>query len=169
MAYIHVKIPLNFRTALFIFVGLSWITGLTFYILDGWFMVEGEFGPEKHPWQQTFLLLHGVSAFVMMIFYGAILFSHVPSTWRLNRLRNIGLTLAIVVGFQVISAWLLYYLGSEEVRDVVSNLHTLVGFTLPIVLTIHIIHGIRLNKLNKEKQQLRKSSTVAKKNEKKAA
>ena len=106
-------------------------------------MVEGDFGPEKHPWQFPVLMLHGASAFMVMFFFGFVMASHVPVAWKLKKIRALGILLVSAVSFQIISAYLLYYLANETVRDVIANLHAAVGFSLPIILTIHIVHAIR--------------------------
>ena len=79
----------------------------------------------------------------MMISYGALLISHVPAGWRLNRLRYLGIALISLVALQIITAWLLYYLGNETVREIVVWRHLAAGFALPFVLGAHILTGIR--------------------------
>ena len=135
------RLPNLYRNFIFTLLGISWVSGTIFFILSRWFVIEGEFGPEKHPFQQPVLMIHGAAAFLMMVTYGAMLMTHVPSGWRLNRLRGLGLTLVSVIGFQIISAYLLYYLANEDIRDIVANLHALTGFLLPLVLTVHILVG----------------------------
>ncbi len=132
-----------YRRFLYTITALSWLTGVLFFVLSRWFMVEGEFGPEKHPWQFPTLMAHGGSAFLMMISYGALLISHVPSSWKLNRLRYLGIALISVVGLQIITAYLLYYLGNEAIREIVVWCHLAAGFSLPFVLGAHVLIGIR--------------------------
>lgn len=143
MAFITFKIPFNFRVALFSLLTASWVSGVVFYILHRWFVIEGEFGPEKHSWQQPVLMIHGASAFLMMICYGALLFAHVPSSWKLNRLRYLGISLVVAFAFQIITAYLLYYLSNEDVREIVANMHAFNGLLIPFLLTTHIVVGIR--------------------------
>lgn len=149
---IKAKFPKLYRRGLYALVAVSWFSGSTFFALSRWFLVDGEFGPEKHPWQFPVLMTHGAAAFLMMFAFGFILASHVPATWKLKKLRWLGILLVSVVSFQIISAYLLYYLANESVRDVVANLHAAVGFSLPVVLTIHVIHAIRLRRKKKIKK-----------------
>ncbi|MEM7027218.1 MAG: hypothetical protein AAF410_03200 [Pseudomonadota bacterium] len=141
MALIAVKIPKKIQMLFFSLIGLSWATGLAFFALKTWFIVEGEFGPEKHPWQQPMLMIHGGSSFLIMMMFGALLVSHVPSTWKLNRLRGIGITLVSIISFQVISAYMLYYLGNETMRDIIEYMHLFVGFILPFIILQHVLAG----------------------------
>lgn len=150
MAKITFKIPQKIQKLLFTLVGTSWFTGILFFVLKTWFIVEGEFGPEKHPWQFPTLMIHAASAFLIMILYGALLITHVPSSWKLNRMRVLGISLITVVAFQIISAYLLYYLANEQIRDIVEYLHLGAGFTLPFILTAHIIIGVKSGKRYKK-------------------
>jgi hypothetical protein len=143
MARITVKIPLNYKKFLFSLLTISWVSGILFFILKTWFLVEGEFGPEKHPLQQPLLMLHGASAFLLMISYGALITGHVPSAWKLNRSRYIGITLVSILSFQIISAYMLYYLANESLRDIIAYMHLFAGISIPFILTTHIIIGIK--------------------------
>ena len=147
---IKAKFSNFYRRTLYALFTVSWVTGTAFFSLSRWFMVEGDFGPEKHPWQFPVLMAHGASAFLVMFFFGFIMASHVPITWKLKQIRTIGIILVSCVVFQMISAYLLYYLANEEIRDVVANLHALIGFLLPVVLTIHIIHALRIRRKAKK-------------------
>ncbi|OUR71845.1 hypothetical protein A9Q78_08495 [Methylophaga sp. 41_12_T18] len=147
---IKAKFSNFYRRTLYALFTVSWVTGTAFFSLSRWFMVEGDFGPEKHPWQFPVLMAHGASAFLVMFFFGFIMASHVPITWKLKQIRTIGIILVSCVAFQMLSAYLLYYLANEEIRDVVANLHALIGFLLPLVLTIHIIHALRLRRKAKK-------------------
>lgn len=139
-----------YRRTLYFLFGLSWFSGTAFFILSRFCMVEGEFGPQRHPWQFPMLMIHGASAFIVMFYFGFIMASHVPITWKLKKIRVIGIILASVILFQMVTAYLLYYMANEELRELVANLHALVGFLLPLVLMIHILHAIRLRKKAKK-------------------
>ncbi len=147
---IKAKFSNFYRRTLYALFTLSWLSGGAFFALSRWFIVEGEFGPEKHPWQFPVLMAHGASAFMVIFFFGFIMASHVPVTWKLKKIRTLGILLGSAVSFQIISAYLLYYLSNEAVREVMANLHAAVGFSLPIILTIHILHAIRLRRQAKK-------------------
>ncbi len=143
MSFITLRIPLSFRLFLFATLTTSWVSGVVFFILNTWFIVEGEFGPEKHPWQQPALMLHGAAAFLMMIIYGGLLFSHIASGLALAKWRYLGMTLCSAFAFQIITAYALYYLAAENIRTIIAYLHAAVGFLIPFLLTAHIIRGIQ--------------------------
>ncbi len=150
MAYISSRIPLNYRTILFTVLAISWISGIVFYIFNNWVTIEGDFGPEKHPWQFPTLMIHAAMAFILMIMVGGILMNHIPTSWRTKRLRKIGLTLVTLFTIQVVTAYLLYYLANEEIRLIVSYIHLINGACFPIVLIIHIVLGVK-SRRNKTK------------------
>lgn len=160
MSYIDVRMPLMFRRWLYFLLALSWLSGIGFFILNRFVMIEGDFGPQRHPLQFPVLMVHGASAFLVMISYGSVLINHVGATWRLKRLRGFGIALVSVLVFQFISAYLLYYLSSDDVRGVVANMHALVGLTFPVVLTTHIVTGLRERRQMQARLAERKKARV---------
>ncbi|MBL4839058.1 MAG: hypothetical protein JKY34_15930 [Kordiimonadaceae bacterium] len=140
------KIPTLYRRVLYVTLSASWVTGIVFFILRDFIIIEGDFGPEKHPWQYPALMVHGLAAFFMIIGFGGLLFAHIPYSWRSKRQRLWGLTLISAVAFQIITAYLLYYMNSELSREVVGYFHLGIGGLLPFLLITHIISGIRSRK-----------------------
>ena len=138
MKRIGLKVPSPMRLALYGIFALSWFTGVAFFVLETFFQVEGEFGVQKHPMQNPALTIHGASAFAMMMAFGALLSAHVPLGWRTGRARRIGLVLIGAVSLQVVTAWMLYYVGSYDAQKVAKWAHLIVGGALPVVLTGHI-------------------------------
>ncbi|MGJ8675991.1 MAG: hypothetical protein ACSHX0_00595 [Akkermansiaceae bacterium] len=141
MARVTIKIPWNYRTWLFAFIAVSWLTGVTFFVLNKWFTVEGMFGPEKHPWQFIFLKVHGASAFLMMISYGYLLATHIPAGYKSKRQRALGLGLVAAQAFLIITAYGLYYVGGQKFHELLSYAHASVGLVFPFLLLMHIISG----------------------------
>ena len=136
-----VRIPGPYRYALFALVLLSWSSGIAFFSMNRWMQVEGEFGPQKHPWQMSVLEIHGAAAFCMMIAFGALLSAHVPAGWRARSLRSVGVALVAAPAFLALSGHLLYYLGDEQLRLSTSYAHAAVGFCLPFLLLVHVLQG----------------------------
>lgn len=123
---------------------LSWLSGLTFFSLKTWFVMEGEYGAVTHPLQFTALQIHGASAFCFMLMVGFFLGAHVPHKWALIGKNKIGSMLILVSFFMVLSAYLLYYIAEDEVRFVLAYAHLAVGFLLPFTLLIHIKKSKRI-------------------------
>ncbi len=141
------RIPLwPYRALLFAVLAVAWVSGLSFFVLNTWVTVEGDFGPEKHPWQFTFLRVHGGAAFLMMISFGYLLASHVPAGWRTDRLKKSGAGLVASVAFMVLSAYILYYASDLDFRQYLVYAHVAMGFSLPIQLLLHILQGLKRRK-----------------------
>jgi hypothetical protein len=44
----------------------------------------------------------------------------------------------------MITAYLLYYVAKEELRETIEYLHLGVGFTLPFILMTHVLHNKKI-------------------------
>ncbi len=140
-----IKISWNNRIILFLFLSISWCSGLTFFILNTWVEVEGEFGVEKHPFQYPILKTHGASAFIMMIIFGFLIAAHIPAGLKQKRNKITGIILIIINVFMIITAYLLYYSG-EEYRSLVSYAHFIVGLFFPLLLIFHLLNRKKISK-----------------------
>ena len=86
---------------------------------------------------------HGLAAMVFLVTLGVILVLHVREGWRLQLNRVSGVFVLTVISLLILTAFALYYVGSDILRSVVSLLHIVVGFVLPPMLVIHIVFGRR--------------------------
>lgn len=150
---ITLKVPKKFQYVLFTTLATSWISGLTFFILNQFVMIEGDFGPQKHPLQFPMISIHGFAAFMMMILFGAMIANHVPLGWKSNRLRLWGLTFLIAVTLQILTGYTLYYLATDFSREVIGYVHLAIGILLPVILTKHILAAITEKRKRPIKQQ----------------
>ncbi len=117
----------------------SLTTGLTWYYLQHWGQVEGEWGDlAPHPWQKNLLRVHGASAFAVLMSCGFLIARHLPPAWRTRRQRLSGLPLTALIGIMITSGYALYY-GSEEVHALAGQIHLYTGLSLPWVLIAHIL------------------------------
>ncbi len=119
------------------------MTGTLWFSLHHRVRIEGDFGEQHSAWEPVLIKIHGGSAMVMMVFYGYLLASHVPTGLRSKRNRLLGLTLTYGIAFMILTAYGLYYIGGESFRSLVSWAHLAVGFCLPFVLTLHVWSGHR--------------------------
>ena len=141
MKRIALHFPRLWKAALYAVLAMSWLTGTTWFVLHQWVRIEGDFGEEHSAWEPVLIRVHGASAMLMMVFYGYLLASHVPTGLRSKRNRVLGLALVFSIGFLIFTAYGLYYLGGEQFRNVVSWAHASVGFALPFVLALHVVLG----------------------------
>lgn len=93
------------------------------------------------------LVLHGVLGYAGLVLLGSLLGQHVPSGLRSGRRRATGLSALALSAVLVITALLLYYAGSEAVRDASSAVHQALGIIAVAAVWIHVVR--------REKPQLR--------------
>lgn len=123
--------------------GLLLATGVVWFVLDRACEIEGEFGPEKHPWAGPVLAAHGALAWVAAVVIGSLLPLHVRGAWRARRNRRSGVSTLVWNGALIVTGWLLYYSGSETLRAGVAWTHLGLGVTLPWVVAFHVVSGRR--------------------------
>lgn len=117
---------------------LSLVTGIMWFYLGRWGEVQGEFGPEKHPWLGLLAKLHGAGAFVAMISFGIVLGGHVPVGWRTHLSRKSGIFTITVIALSILTAYGLYYSGSDDWRETLIITHFATGLLLPVAVGLHI-------------------------------
>lgn len=138
--------PRLYRRIVYVLFSVSWLTGALFFILNRWVTVDGDFGPEKHPLQFPILMTHGASAFLMIFIFGVVVASHITVNWHMKAVRRLSLFLVITMSFQIVSAYLLYYLASATWREIIANMHAIIGLLLPLLLCVHVIQAWRVRR-----------------------
>ena len=97
-------------------------------------------------WQQlaaNMLMLHGGVAMLALLLLGALIPVHLLRAWRSGRNRVSGSIMAALNATLILTAFGLYYLGSENMRPWMSWTHIVAGFTLAVMLPIHVMLGRR--------------------------
>ena len=69
--------------------------------------------------------------------FGFLWGTHVVPGWWIRRRVRSGVALVAVAGWLMLSAYLLYYLGDEDQRFIVSVLHWSVGLSCPVLFLAH--------------------------------
>jgi len=117
-------------------VGL-WLSG-TAWILFHYFLTRpGQFGPSPHPLDPWWLRLHGAFAMAVIWSAGLLWAAHIVNGWRSGRRRVSGVFLAGILGWLILSGYLLYYVGDEAAREWISRLHWIIGLSLPALYVTH--------------------------------
>jgi len=124
--------------------GLLWLTGGAWLLLHYFYRVKGEFGPEASPFEPWMLRLHGLAMIVSLIAVGGLLVAHVWKGWNYRHQRVMGGLLTGIVCVLVLTGYLLYYVGNEDVREWISAGHWLVGILLPAIFFVHYRRGHRI-------------------------
>ena len=129
-----------FRYALYAAFAVLFITGAVWLAADRLKDSASEF------WQEaaaTLLMLHGGGAMITLMMMGALVPVHMRYGWRSRKNLVTGIIAATVNVALVVTAFGLYYLGSEAVRPWMSDVHTALGLAIPVLLVGHIWWGRR--------------------------
>jgi hypothetical protein len=131
---------ISYKKCFFFLLAVSWFSGIIFLIFDNFIEIEGDFGIENHPAQYLFLKIHGASSFLILVAFGYFLSAHVKKNLYSRTKRGIrsGLSLIIMTSLMIISAYLLYYIPDNFVRDIAIYTHIITGSLLPFILIFHI-------------------------------
>ena len=112
-----------------------------------WFLADGlKDSPDGETWQAisaNLLMIHGGAAMLTLMLLGALAPVHGLRAWRAKKNRVTGAAMASLNGVLIVTAFALYYLGSENLRPWLSNIHLAAGCALPIQLAAHIYFGRR--------------------------
>jgi hypothetical protein len=129
----------RFRWALYAALTVLVVSGAAWLVAD-------QLKDTAELWQETaanLLMVHGGTAMVTLMLLGALFPAHVGLNWRGMRSRITGTALIAINAVLIVTAFALYYLGSESARPWISDIHTLIGFLLPVVVIVHVVLGRR--------------------------
>jgi len=149
-----VRIARTRRWQLYVVVIGVWFTGgiwLQFHYFMG---RQGDFGPLENPLTPWWLRLHGAFAFAAIWIFGLLWGTHVATAWPRKRRRWSGGLLAGIFLFLIVSGYLLYYVGDDRVRPVLSVLHWGIGLVCPVFFFFHRLRRRRQRNRNPEPMAL---------------
>ena len=131
----------RFRFALYGAFALLVVTGAVWLIAD-----QLKDSPEAELWQRvsaSTLMVHGGVAMVTLLLIGALFPLHVRLGWRSRRNRLTGPAMLTFNAVLIVTAFGLYYSGSDTVRPWMSDVHIVLGFALPLLFVLHVLLGRR--------------------------
>jgi hypothetical protein len=113
----------------------------------GWLIADwGKDVANAELWQEiaaSLLMLHGGGAMLTLLLLGALVPLHVQRAWRGRKNRTTGATMVTFNVLLVVTAFGLYYAGSDVVRLWISDVHIAIGMILPALFIIHVLLGRR--------------------------
>ena len=92
------------------------------------------------------LMLHGITAMIALVVLGAVIALHVRHSWRAGKNRMSGAVMVGANAVLVITAWGLYYAGSDLLRTFAADVHIAVGIAWPALVVAHVVLGRRTRK-----------------------
>lgn len=125
------------RWALCIIGAGVWLSGGLWLLFQHFFVEQGESGSQMHPLETWWLKLHGAFGFAAIWIFGLLWGVHMSRAWPYLQRRWSGGVMTGVFSWLILSGYLLYYVGNEDVRSVVSVLHWGIGLASPICLGFH--------------------------------
>jgi hypothetical protein len=131
----------SFRFAIYAAFAVLLLTGIGWLVAD-W---QKEISSDEI-WQQSIaylLMVHGGAAMVTLLLLGALIPIHMMRAWRSRKNRISGSAMAAFNATLIVTAFGLYYLGSESLRPWMSWIHIAAGFSLSLWLPVHIFLGRR--------------------------
>lgn len=105
-----------------------------------WFILHDLVLEEPDDLTRLLLIMHGASAYVLLVVVGSLLPLHVKSGWRRRRNLGSGMSVAFAIVLLGITALMLYY-GSEEARLPARWVHICVGVVTALLFPVHFLAG----------------------------
>ena len=142
MSDLRIRLSRRHQAWVYASFGLLFLSGVVWWAL-GLFPAASEFGDVPHPLRPWMIRAHGGLAMLALILIGTLLPGHSLKAWRANLHRFSGGALLALVGVLTLTGYLLYYSGSDELREACSAVHSWVGVALPLLLAWHALVGLR--------------------------
>lgn len=120
------------RRLLYTTVTVLFVTGVAWWLLD-----------ERAAARTYLLALHGLAAMLSLLALGAMAVLHVRESWGRRRNRWSGSLVVAALVLLVATAFALYYVSQDTLRDFASLVHLVAGAALPILLIAHLVLGKR--------------------------
>jgi predicted small integral membrane protein len=130
-----------FRIALYAAFTVLLVTGVGWLLADQ--MKETTSGEGWQTAAAYLLMVHGGASMATLLLLGALFPLHMRRGWRMRRNRATGAAMVTFNAALIVTAFGLYYLGSELSRPWASRIHIGVGVILPVLLLVHVLVGKR--------------------------
>ncbi len=131
----------RFRWALYFAFAALFVTGIIWIAAD-----QLKDSDRAELWQgiaANMLMIHGGIAMATLLLLGGLFPIHIAPAWRGRINRGTGALMVTVNAVMVVTAFGLYYLGSDALRPWISDLHIGVGIVTPALFVLHIWLGRR--------------------------
>jgi heme A synthase len=134
----------RFRWGLYAIFTVLFLTGAVWLIADS--RKEDANGEFWQALSAALLMVHGGAAMVVLVLLGALIPIHIRRAWLGRKNRLTGTVMAAANVLLVVTAFGLYYAGSDVLRAWTSDAHIAVGFAFPILIFVHVLTGRRASR-----------------------
>jgi hypothetical protein len=135
------RLEASFRWTVYGVAAALFVTGAAWLAADAL-----KDGPSGDAWQAIgadLLMVHGGAAMAMLMVLGALIPVHIRRGWRARKNRFSGGAMVTLNGSLIVTAFGLYYSGSDLMRPWISDAHIAAGFALAAMIVIHPLIGHR--------------------------
>jgi hypothetical protein len=116
-----------------------WLSGAAWLLLHYFGQVEGEFGLETNPLEPWLLRLHGLVLIPALLGFGGLFVVHMPKGWKDRHQRKLGIGLTVMLAVLILSGYMLYYVGDDDLRGWSSIAHWAIGLVTPALFIWHYL------------------------------
>lgn len=120
-----------------------WVSGVAWLFLHYFARTEGEFGIVLHPLEPVMLQIHGFVLIPALLSLGGILFGHIGSGWNYKKNKISGLLMLALFAILIGTGYILYYTGSDLIRQTSSFAHWITGLVIPALFFQHAQKRVR--------------------------
>ena len=124
------------KTAVYITASIVGVSGLL------WFILHDVLAENLDDLTHLSLMLHGVSAYALLVLIGSLLPVHVRWGWLRRRNLLTGLIVTATMAILTVTALVLYY-GSEEIQVPGKWVHLAFGLGSFVVFPAHAFMGLK--------------------------
>jgi hypothetical protein len=114
-----------------------WLSGAVWLLVHYLVKPQDAFGLQNTSSEVWWLRVHGAFAFLALWTGGLLWGVHIVRAWKGGRHRWSGGSLFAVLSILIVTGYLLYYVGNEQARDIISLVHWILGLAIPIAYLIH--------------------------------
>ncbi len=125
------------RRLLYAVAAALWASGALWIVAHYFWVKQAEYGPETSPAEPWALRVHGLFAMAALSFLGLLWAVHVVRGWTARRGRWSGGFLFGLALILVVTGYLLYYVGDDQMRGWASLFHWVLGL---IALPAFLLH-----------------------------
>jgi hypothetical protein len=133
--------PRGQRAAVYVIVGMLWISGCAWLCLDQFAAQPGPFGSTPHPLEPPLLLTHGVTAVASLYLFGWIGARHALRWWAGGLRRMSGGALASLLALLTLTGFALFFLSSDAWQRYAAGAHDVLGIVVTLFAIQHWFFG----------------------------